>query len=77
MERFQNDDLEYIFDDYYDFDDFVHDDLFAEPEPWRDTADFDSFDSEFEDDFESVRSFFRSLSRLCFDSNDLDSRICY
>ncbi|TYJ29029.1 hypothetical protein E1A91_A06G041900v1 [Gossypium mustelinum] len=53
MEHFQNDDLEYIVDDYYDFDDFEHDDLFAEPEPRRDTADFDSFDSDFEDDFES------------------------
>ncbi|XP_040970896.1 uncharacterized WD repeat-containing protein C2A9.03 isoform X2 [Gossypium hirsutum] len=53
MEHFQNDDLEYIVDDYYDFDDFEHDDLFAEPEPRRDTADFVSFDSDFEDDFES------------------------
>ncbi|TYH12168.1 hypothetical protein ES288_A06G044900v1 [Gossypium darwinii] len=55
MEHFQNDDLEYIVDDYYDFDDFEHDDLFAEPEPRRDTADFDSFDSDFEDDFESKK----------------------
>ncbi|TYI75976.1 hypothetical protein E1A91_D06G044800v1 [Gossypium mustelinum] len=55
MEHFQNDDLEYIVDDYYDFDDFEHDDLFAEPDPRRDTADFDSFDSDFEDDFESKK----------------------
>ncbi|XVE95335.1 hypothetical protein REPUB_Repub02eG0088100 [Reevesia pubescens] len=52
MEHFQNDDLEYVVDDYYDVDDFEHDDAFTEPEPQRDTAEFDSFDSDFEDDFE-------------------------
>ena len=57
MEHFQNDDLEYVVDDYYDVSDFEHDDPFDEPEPQRDTADFDSFDSDFEDDFESVRFF--------------------
>ncbi|XP_022773159.1 uncharacterized WD repeat-containing protein C2A9.03-like isoform X1 [Durio zibethinus] len=52
MEHFQNDDLEYVVDDYYDVDDFEHDDPFAEPEPQRDTAEFDS---DFEDDFESSK----------------------
>ncbi|XVF64753.1 hypothetical protein PTKIN_Ptkin09bG0192200 [Pterospermum kingtungense] len=54
MEHFQNDDLEYVVDDYY-VDDFEHDDLFGEPEPQRDAAEFDSFDSDFEDDFESTK----------------------
>ena len=58
MEHFQNDDLEYVVGDYYDVNDFEHDDFFDEPEPQRDTADFDSFDSDFEDDFESVPSSF-------------------
>ncbi|XWS23868.1 hypothetical protein CRYUN_Cryun28dG0052300 [Craigia yunnanensis] len=53
MEHFQNGDLEYVVDDYYDVNDFELDDSFAEPERQRDTADFDSFDSDFEDDFES------------------------
>ena len=55
MEHFQNDYLQYVVDDYYDVNDFEHDDPFAEPEPQRDNADFDS---DFEDDFESVRFFF-------------------
>ncbi|XWS25265.1 hypothetical protein CRYUN_Cryun27aG0054400 [Craigia yunnanensis] len=55
MEHFQNDDLEYVVNDYYDVRDFEHDDPFDEPEPKRDTADFDSFDSDFEDDFESSK----------------------
>lgn len=55
MENFQNDDLQYVVDDYYDVNDFEHDDSFAEPELQRDAADFDS---DFEDDFESVRLFF-------------------
>lgn len=55
MEHFQNDDLEYVVDDYFDVDDFEHDDLFGEPEPYRDAAEFDSFDSDFEEDYESVR----------------------
>ncbi|KAK8684094.1 hypothetical protein V6N13_040131 [Hibiscus sabdariffa] len=50
MEHFQNDDLEYVVDDFYDFDDFEHDDPFAGPEFLRRTTDFDS---DFEDDFES------------------------
>ncbi|KAK8708332.1 hypothetical protein V6N13_059375 [Hibiscus sabdariffa] len=53
MEHFQNDDLEYLVDDFYDFDDFEHDDPFAGPEFLRASADFDSVDSDFEDDFES------------------------
>ncbi|XVF39492.1 hypothetical protein PTKIN_Ptkin01aG0038800 [Pterospermum kingtungense] len=50
MEHFQNDDLQYVVHDYYDVSDFEDDDSFAEPEPQRETADFDS---DFEDDFES------------------------
>ncbi|XVF36744.1 hypothetical protein REPUB_Repub19eG0084800 [Reevesia pubescens] len=56
MEHFQNDDLEYVVNDYYDVDDFEHEDLFAEAVRRRDTAEFDSFDSDFEDDFESSKS---------------------
>ncbi|XWS21531.1 hypothetical protein CRYUN_Cryun30bG0062200 [Craigia yunnanensis] len=55
MEHFQNDYLEYVVDDYYDVNDFEHDDPFAEPEPQRDTAEFDSVDSDFEDDFDSSK----------------------
>ncbi|KAE8733135.1 Glycosyl hydrolase family protein isoform 1 [Hibiscus syriacus] len=53
MEHFQNDDLEYVVDDFYDFDDFEHDDSFGGPDSLRDSADFDPFDSDFEDNFES------------------------
>ncbi|XVE60467.1 hypothetical protein DITRI_Ditri05aG0131000 [Diplodiscus trichospermus] len=52
MEHFQNDDLEYVVDDYYYVNDFEHDDRFAEPELQRDAAEFDS---DFEDDFESSK----------------------
>lgn len=76
MENFQNDDLQYVVDDYYDVNDFEHDDSFAEPELQRDAADFDS---DFEDDFESVRLFFFSKKEsfmIMLDPHYLDSRIC-
>ncbi|KAL4333473.1 hypothetical protein GQ457_07G023440 [Hibiscus cannabinus] len=44
MERFQNDDLQYVVNDFD-----------VEPEPPRDTAEFDSIYSDFEDDFESSK----------------------
>ncbi|KAK8677911.1 hypothetical protein V6N13_143430 [Hibiscus sabdariffa] len=53
MERFQNDDLQYVVNDYYDVNNFDNDGAFVEPEPLRATAEFDSFDSDFEEDFES------------------------
>ncbi|PPR93655.1 hypothetical protein GOBAR_AA27024 [Gossypium barbadense] len=56
MERFENDDLQYVVDDYYDVNDFNNDGAVAEPEPQRDTAGLESFDSDFEDDIESVMS---------------------
>ncbi|GLT44909.1 hypothetical protein SLA2020_187820 [Shorea laevis] len=54
MDHFQNDALEYVVDDYYDFSDF--EDSFGEPEPQRNNGDFESFDSDFEDDFETSKS---------------------
>ncbi|TYJ35526.1 hypothetical protein E1A91_A05G243000v1 [Gossypium mustelinum] len=53
MERFENDDLQYVVDDYYDVNDFNNDGAVVEPEPQRDTAGLESFDSDFEDDIES------------------------
>lgn len=53
MEHFQNDDLEYVVDDYYyDMADFDDDDLLPDNEPQRNND--DSPDSDFEDDFETV-----------------------
>ncbi|MBA0745992.1 hypothetical protein Gogos_008545 [Gossypium gossypioides] len=56
MERFENDDLQYVVDDYYDVNDFNNDGAVVEPEPQRDAAGLESFDSDFEDDIESVMS---------------------
>lgn len=53
MEQFHNDDLEYVVDDY--FDEFYDDDNpFSDVESPGST-DVESVDSDFEDDFESVR----------------------
>ncbi|XP_039000529.1 uncharacterized protein LOC120126383 [Hibiscus syriacus] len=46
MERFR-DDLQYVVNEYYEVNDFDTDDTF-EPEPQRDTFEFDSIDSDFE-----------------------------
>ncbi|XP_059444233.1 uncharacterized WD repeat-containing protein C2A9.03-like [Corylus avellana] len=52
MAQFQNDDLEYVVDDYFDMASFEDgDDPFAENQPQRNN-DFESPDSDFEDDFE-------------------------
>ncbi|KAG8493949.1 hypothetical protein CXB51_011267 [Gossypium anomalum] len=56
MERFENDDLQYVVDDYYDVNDVNNDGAVVEPEPQKDTAGLESFDSDFEDDIESVMS---------------------
>jgi hypothetical protein len=54
MAQFQNDDLEYVVDDYFDMASFEDDDdPFAENQPQRNN-DFESPDSDFEDDFEKV-----------------------
>lgn len=54
MAQFQNDDLEYVGDDYFDMASFEDDDNpFAENQPQR-NSDFESPDSDFEDDFEKV-----------------------
>ncbi|XP_039041524.1 uncharacterized WD repeat-containing protein C2A9.03-like isoform X3 [Hibiscus syriacus] len=55
MERFQNDNLQYVVNDYHDVNYFNNDGTFVEPEPQIDTAEFDSLDSDFEDDFESSK----------------------
>ncbi|KAH1065322.1 hypothetical protein J1N35_030309 [Gossypium stocksii] len=55
MERFENDDLQYVVDDYYDVNDFNNDGAVVEPEPQRDNAGLESFDSDFEDDIESSK----------------------
>ncbi|KAB2030562.1 hypothetical protein ES319_D05G240800v1 [Gossypium barbadense] len=55
MERFENDDLQYVVDDYYDVNDFNNDGAVVEPEPQRDAAGLESFDSDFEDDIESSK----------------------
>lgn len=50
--HFNNDELEYVVDDYYDASDF-EDDPFGDVESPRNNN-FDSFDSDFEDDFPTV-----------------------
>ncbi|GLT51437.1 hypothetical protein SLA2020_248470 [Shorea laevis] len=55
MNHSQNDGLEDVVDDYYDVTDFEHDDPFGEREPQSDNDNFDSLDSDFEDDFESKK----------------------
>lgn len=66
MERFENDDLQYVVDDYDDFDDFNNDGPVVEPEPQRDTAGLESFDSDFEDDIELVMVFKKNLSNFAW-----------
>lgn len=57
MAHFQNDDLEYIADDYFDVPDFEEDDSFSDNQSVKnDNIHF--LDSDFEDDFEIVRVFF-------------------
>ncbi|XP_027359093.1 uncharacterized WD repeat-containing protein C2A9.03 isoform X1 [Abrus precatorius] len=51
MEHFNNDDLEYVFDDYFDVAEFEDDDIVPQP-----TSDFDSQDSDFEDDFATTNA---------------------
>lgn len=65
MEHFQNDDLEYVVDDYYyDMAGFDDEDFFPHNEPQRNN-DVDSPDSDFEDDFETVISFSFYLLGTC------------
>lgn len=54
MEHFQNDDLEYVADDYYDVPDFEEDDPFSDDQSLK-NDEIENFDSDFEDDFEMVR----------------------
>ena len=56
MDHFQNDDLEYVVDDYFDVDDF-DDDPFADMQSHK-RDDIDPFDSDFEDDFDMVSFLF-------------------
>ncbi|KAH7524424.1 hypothetical protein FEM48_Zijuj06G0117700 [Ziziphus jujuba var. spinosa] len=51
MEHFQNDDLEYVTDDYYDVPDFEEDDPFSDDQSLK-NDDIEDFDSDFEDEFE-------------------------
>lgn len=53
MEHFQNDDLEYVTDDYYDVPDFEEDDPFSDDQSLK-NDDIEDFDSDFEDEFELV-----------------------
>ena len=78
MEQFNNDDLEYVVDDYYDVPDFEYDvddyydvpdfeddDIFLADNAPHGSSDFDSADdSDFEDDLETVR-LLRDFA-LCF-----------
>lgn len=50
MAEFQNPDLEYVVDDYYDMTDF-EEDSFSETDPQRNSP-FEAFDSDVEDNFE-------------------------
>jgi hypothetical protein len=59
MDHFHNNDLEYVVDDPFG------DDLFREDEPQRNDDLDDAVDSEFEDDFESVRLFLFLYSFWC------------
>ncbi|MCI33496.1 hypothetical protein A2U01_0054713, partial [Trifolium medium] len=52
MEQFNNDDLEVVTDDYFEFSDFEDDETFSDNVPPR-ISDSDSHDSDFEDDFET------------------------
>lgn len=52
MAEFQNPDLEYVVDDYYDMTDF-EEDSFSETDPQRNSP-FEAFDSDVEDNFEMV-----------------------
>lgn len=51
--HFDNDDLDYFGDDYYDAADFVHDNPFSDVESLG-HSNSESLDSDFEDDFEMV-----------------------
>lgn len=55
MEQFQNDELEYAVDDYYDITDFEDDDVSLRSR--SSSIDDDSMNSDFEDDFELVAKF--------------------
>ncbi|KAI4307369.1 hypothetical protein L6164_030568 [Bauhinia variegata] len=52
MDQFNNDDLEYIVDDYDDFLEFEDDHIYEDNEPKRNS---DYLDSDFEDDFEMTK----------------------
>ncbi|GAU24554.1 hypothetical protein TSUD_148950 [Trifolium subterraneum] len=52
MEQFNNDDLEYVTDEYFEFSDFEDDETYSYNVPHR-ISDSDSHDSDFEDDFET------------------------
>ncbi|KAL2468077.1 Transducin/WD40 repeat-like superfamily protein [Forsythia ovata] len=64
MEHFQNNELEYVVDDYYDVTDFEDDDF--SPRSASNSIDDDSIDSDFEDDFE--------LSKPKTDTSALEAR---
>ncbi|KAL2503811.1 Transducin/WD40 repeat-like superfamily protein [Abeliophyllum distichum] len=64
MEHFQNNELEYVVDDYYDVTDFDDDDF--SPRSVSNSIDDDSMDSDFEDDFE--------LSKPKTDTSALEAR---
>lgn len=58
MAYFQNDELEYVADYYYDVPDFEEDDDPSSDNNSVKNDDVDFLDSDFEDDFEMVRGFF-------------------
>lgn len=60
MDRFNNDDLEYVVDDYFDSSDFEDQQTFSDNVPQH-ISDSDSHHSDFEDNFDTV-----TLSRHFF-----------
>ncbi|KAK4387748.1 putative WD repeat-containing protein C2A9.03 [Sesamum angolense] len=74
MEQFQNQELEYVVDDYYDVTDFEDDDV----TPRSGSSSFDdddSMDSDFEDDFELSKS--KTDTSALEVRNGKDIQVCY
>lgn len=63
MEHFQNDDLAYIVDDYYEVDDFDDGQFFSDDEFHTD-QNTEHIDSDFEDDIDTVSNRYFSVNLL-------------
>lgn len=61
MEHFQNDDLEYIVDDYYEVDGFDDGRVFSDDE-FHTNQNTEHVDSDFEDDIDTVSNCYFSVN---------------